>query len=104
MENSDSTRRRIRPFVKATLAAGIAALGIGVFAAPAFAHSNVVTGIVDCPSTGTNYTVTWTIGNDIDFSEVATLTPSAAGGTATLSSSSVNIGATPHSTPPDTTA
>jgi len=67
--------------VAAALAIGMVAVG---FALPASAHDNVVTGVVACSTTGSGWTVTWTVTNDWDqdatiTSTSATVTPTAAG-------------------------
>jgi len=98
----DGHRRRFRPFLKVSLAALLAALGVGIFAGTASAHTNTVNGAVAC-SAG-DFTITWTIANDYDETETATVPPGGVTfGNATLSSSSVNIALTPGGTPPDST-
>jgi uncharacterized repeat protein (TIGR01451 family)/fimbrial isopeptide formation D2 family protein len=108
MTNSDTTshdvpqagarRRRFRPFLKGTLAAVVAVLGVGFFASPAFAHSNTVTGVAACP-TGATQTITWTIANDWPLAETADLFQSSVI-TASFSASSVSIATTPTGTAP----
>ena len=78
-------RRRFRPFLKATLATVVAVLGVGLFASPAFAHTNTVAGLAQCASP--NYSITWTISNTYAGGEIASVL-SVTGGLATLSSSS----------------
>jgi uncharacterized repeat protein (TIGR01451 family) len=97
-------RRRLRPFVKGTLAAFIAMVGVGFFSAPAFAHANTVAAPTGCLISGSNYVITWTISNDYMQTETATVTAtSATGGLATVSPTAVNIALTPGSVPPDST-
>jgi len=59
---SAGRRRRFRPFLKGTLAAFVAVLGVGFFASPAFAHTTAVSGAATCGTS--TYTITWTITND----------------------------------------
>ncbi len=92
-----SRRRRLQPLLKAAFATILAVLGVGLFASPAFAHANTVTGAATCGS-GT-YSITWTIANDYPQHEVATV-QSVTDGLATLSKSSVGIAKTPTGTPP----
>ena len=74
-------------FVATVVACG----GILVFAVPAFAHNNVVTGTATCASAG-GFDITWTVANDFKLSEVATVT-SATGGVSTVSGSPAHIAA-----------
>jgi len=83
-----------------TLAMGIGAVlivgaGVAFFAPPAFAWTNIVTGTAVCPS-GQNQgiTITWTVANDFNASEVATVT-SATGGVGTVTGSPADIPASP---------
>jgi len=99
MTNLDSTtadapqtggrRRRSRQFLKASLAAVVAMLGVGFFATPAFAHDLTVTGVASCPAN--TYTITWTITNDYPEIETATVN-SVTGGLGSLTATSVTIG------------
>src|SRR5579872_2008550 len=101
MTNSSSTpnevlqtggrRRRVRPFLKGTLAAIVAVLGVGVFASPAFGHTSTVSGVTSCASN--DYSITWTITNDYPEIETATVT-SVTGGLATLSDTAPTVAAT----------
>jgi uncharacterized repeat protein (TIGR01451 family) len=96
MTNSDTTssdvqpasprHRRFRPFVKATFASFVALLGVGLFASPAFAHTNTVSGVAACASGG-SYSITWTITNTYSTAETAQVL-SVTGGLGTLSTSS----------------
>jgi fimbrial isopeptide formation D2 family protein/uncharacterized repeat protein (TIGR01451 family) len=93
LSQTGGRRRRFRPLAKAALATVVAMLGVGVFAAPAFAHSNAVTGVAACP-VGATQTITWTITNDYNGAETAgTFVTSASG--ATFNVSSVAIKASP---------
>jgi uncharacterized repeat protein (TIGR01451 family) len=94
MTNSDETssvmlnpgaRRRFRPLAKAAFASVVAILGVGLFASPAFAHTNSVAGVSACASS--TYSITWTITNTYNGPETATVL-SVTGGLATLSASS----------------
>jgi fimbrial isopeptide formation D2 family protein/uncharacterized repeat protein (TIGR01451 family) len=86
MTNSDATsvqpqvgarRRRFGPFAKATLASLVAVLGVGLFASPAFAHTNTVVGVASC---GTNtYSITWTITNTYNGKEKAKVSSTSGG-------------------------
>ena len=101
MTNSDSTahgapaagghRRRFRPFVKATFAALVASLGVGIFASPAFAHTATVSGVPSCAAS--TYSITWTITNDFPETETATV-QSVTGGLPTLSATTVSVAPT----------
>jgi uncharacterized repeat protein (TIGR01451 family) len=93
-------RRRRLPWrgataVKATCAALVACVGVAVFASPAFAHMNTITGVATCGA-GTSVDITWTISNDYDSSEVVTLTSYApTTDSSTPAPSPVSIAATP---------
>jgi uncharacterized repeat protein (TIGR01451 family) len=67
----------------------VALLSVGIFASPAFAHSATVTGAASCGTS--TYSITWTITNDYNEVETATVT-SVTGGTGTLGATSVTIG------------
>ena len=93
--------RRIRygsvTAVRAVVASLLATIGlVVVVAGPASAHANVVNGDIVC-GTGQQagqYVITWTIANDYNLTETATLV-SATGGTGTVSGSPVGIAASP---------
>jgi uncharacterized repeat protein (TIGR01451 family)/fimbrial isopeptide formation D2 family protein len=91
----------VRPFLKGILATVVAFLGLGFFAAPAFAHQNYITGVASCPS-GATQSIVWTIANDWNESETVNNFSTSATG-ATFSASSVTIGSTPSKAPPYTT-
>ena len=84
-------RRRFRPLLKGSLAAVVALLGIGVFASPAFAHNATVSGVVSCGTS--TYSITWSITNDYNEVETATV-QSVDGGLGTLSANPVTVAAT----------
>ncbi len=79
MTNSDATsietppaglrRRRLRPLAKAGFASVVALAGVALFASPAFAHTNTVTGVASCGTS--TYSITWTITNTYNGSETA---------------------------------
>ena len=83
----------MRKYVTVGATAAAALAGLVVLAAPASAHANAVTGSAMCQSDGT-YTVTWTIANDFNLTETATVTAHTPDGS-TLSASSVDIATTP---------
>jgi len=83
-------RRRFGPFLKVTFAAIMALLGVGFFATPALAHNATVTGAASCATAAGSYTVTWTITNDFNETETATVN-SVTGGLTTLSATTVTI-------------
>jgi len=96
---SGSGHRRVgRRTVNAGLAAGILLLGVvgAVLVDPgaAFAHSNYVTGVASCSTVGANEDITWTVSNDYNLSETATVV-SATGGVGTVSGSPAAIPASP---------
>jgi hypothetical protein len=84
-----------RTAAKAVAATALASAGLVFFAVPAFAHNNVVTGTATCASGSTGgFDITWTVANDFNLSEVATVT-SATGGVSTVSGSPAHIVASP---------
>jgi hypothetical protein len=60
----------------------------------ASAHANIVTGVATCSKFGGNVDITWTVANDYDLTETATVT-SATGGTGTVTGSPATIAASP---------
>jgi hypothetical protein len=60
----------------------------------ASAHDNSVTGVASCSPVGASWDITWTIANDYNLSETASVL-SATGGVGTVSGSPVNIAASP---------
>jgi hypothetical protein len=79
----------IRVAAKSFAATALACAGFALFAVPAFAHANAVTGTATC-ATGGGFAITWTVANDFKLSEVATVT-SATGGVSTVSGSPAQI-------------
>ncbi|HXQ44013.1 MAG TPA: hypothetical protein VN816_05210, partial [Acidimicrobiales bacterium] len=60
----------------------------------ASAHDNLVSGVATCSTVGGNHDITWTIANNYNLSETATLV-SATGGVGTIAGSPVNIAPSP---------
>ena len=91
-------RRMGRRTVNAGVAAGILLVGVvaSVLVDPgaAFAHSNYVTGVATCSTVGANEDITWTVSNDYNLSETASVV-SATGGVGTVSGSPAFIPASP---------
>ena len=83
----------IRVAAKSLAATALACAGFALFAVPAFAHNNLVTGTATC-ATGGGFDITWTVANDFNLSEVATVT-SATGGVSTVTGSPAQIAASP---------
>ena len=87
-----------RRTVNAGVAAGILLVSVvgSVLVDPtaAFAHSNYVSGVATCANVGANIDITWTVSNDYNLTETATVT-SATGGVGTVSGSPANIAASP---------
>ena len=94
-ETGGRGRKRHRTFMLAGAATALSALGIGVFASPAFAHTNDVSGVVSCANSV--YTITWTIDNTYNGPETATVS-SVTDGTATLSQTQFPIAANSSAT------
>jgi len=62
-----------------------------VFGSAAFAHANIVTGVVDCATPlGSGYQVTWTVANNWNLSETAQVAD-ATGGVSTVTPVSLTI-------------
>jgi hypothetical protein len=78
---------------KSVAATVVACAGLAFLAVPAFAHSNAVTGSATCATAG-GFDIKWTVANDFNLSEVATVT-SATGGVSTVSGSPAHIPASP---------
>ena len=86
---------RLRP---RWIAAGFTALGLSAagligFAGVASAHATLVSGSATCEVDGT-YTVTWTVSNDYNLSEIVSEVSHAGGGT--ISGLPTTIAASPH--------
>jgi hypothetical protein len=80
------------------VAVSLAALGIVVSATPALAHANIITGTSTCSTTaGADYQITWTVANDWNLPETASVTY-ATGGNSTLSETSFTIPASGNGT------
>ena len=97
--SSGSGQRRMgRRTVNAGVAAGILLVGVvgSVLVDPgaASAHNNVVSGVATCSTVGANIDITWTVANDWNLSETATVV-SATGGVGTVSGSPAGIPASP---------
>jgi hypothetical protein len=76
----------------------LAAVGIVVSATPALAHANIITGTSSCSTTaGADYQITWTVANDWNLPETASVTY-ATGGSNTLSQTSFTIPASGNGT------
>jgi hypothetical protein len=80
------------------VAVTLAALGIAASATPALAHANIITGTSSCSTTaGADYQITWTVANDWNLPETASVTY-ATGGSDTLSQTSFTIPASGNGT------
>src|ERR1700677_3901922 len=93
MRNSRRVAHRGGRRAQVGLAASLVLLGLVAFTTVASAHNNTIVGVSSCASPlGTGYTVTWTVSNDWDMSEVGTVT-SVTGGLPTLRATTFSIGA-----------
>lgn len=82
----------------ALLATGltVASVGFMVIATGASAHDNGVSGVVSCISTSTSatYSIQWTVNNDFDLPETATVTNATPGGVGSVSPTTLQIAST----------
>ena len=93
MRNSRRFAHGFGRLAQVGLAASLVLLGLVAFTTVASAHNNTIVGVSSCASPlGTGYTVTWTVSNDWDMSEVGTVT-SVTGGLPTLHATTFTIGA-----------
>jgi hypothetical protein len=76
------TRPRPRSIAALFLSVGIASAASVALVTDASAHANVVSGVAACQVDGT-YTITWTIANDFNLKEVASLVSHTGGGVVT---------------------
>ena len=91
-------RQRHRNGIYLGVAMTLAALGIVASATPALAHANIITGTSSCSTTGgADYQITWTVANDWNLPETASVTY-ATGGSNTLSQTSFTIPASGNGT------
>jgi hypothetical protein len=91
-------RQRYRNGIYLGVAVTLAALGLMVSATPALAHANIISGTSSCSTTaGADYQITWTVANDWNLPETASVTY-ATGGTDTLSQTSFTIPASGNGT------
>lgn len=82
-----------RRAVQVSLASGVAAMGLLVLAPNAFAHADLVSGVVTCASTpGAGYDIAWSVTNDYNLSETAHVT-AVTGGISEITPSSFGISA-----------
>ena len=84
----------LRRAVQAGLASLIAVAGLVTFSAAAtVSTTNVVSGVAACaPSSGTGYTITWTVANTLNLNETGTVT-AATGGLATVTPTTFTLAA-----------
>ena len=82
-----------RRLAQGALALSLVLIGLVAFSTLASAHDDQIVGVASCSSPlGSGYSVSWTISNDYDMSEVGTVT-SVTGGLATVHPTSFTIGA-----------
>lgn len=87
-----TSARWLRRTIHGVLAASLAIVGLLIFATPAFAHENFITGVPICASPlGSGYTITWTVANDFNLAEAAYVS-SVTGGITTVSPTQFSIG------------
>jgi hypothetical protein len=92
---ADGKHRLFSRVVMGGVAAALVVVGLVEFAAPAFAHDNIVSAQASCASPlGSGYTIVWTIANDYNLAESGSVT-SVTGGLSTLNSTTFNIAASP---------
>jgi hypothetical protein len=93
-----SLTRRHRNGIYLGVTVTLAALGIVASATPALAHANIITGTSSCSTAaGADYQIAWTVANDWNLPETASVT-SATGGSNTLSQTSFTIPASGNGT------
>src|SRR5579872_4515906 len=82
---------RLRRIIQGGLAAAVALVGVAMLGAPAFAHSNLITGTVTCLTPGaSSVSVSWIVANDYNLNESVTVT-SATGGLGSVSPTAFSI-------------
>jgi hypothetical protein len=92
---ADGKHRLFSRVVMGGVAAALVVVGLVEFAAPAFAHDNIVSAQASCASPlGSGYTIVWTIANDYNLAESGSVT-SVTGGLSTLNSTTFSIAASP---------
>ncbi len=85
----------VRRVIGGGLASVLAVVGLVAFAAPAFAHNDIISASASCSSPlGTGYTIAWTIENDYKTAETGSVT-SITGGLSTLHGTTYSIAASP---------
>ncbi len=89
-----TTRRTLNAGMTAVILLLSVTTAVVIDPVAASAHNNVVTGVASCSPVGANHDITWTIANDYNLSETASIV-SATGGVGTVSGSPVNIAASP---------
>lgn len=86
------------------LTSGLAAASAGfmVLATGASAHDNSLTGVVSCIDTSTTatYSITWTVANDYNLPETATVTNATPGGVSSVTPTTLHIASTPDPSNP----
>jgi hypothetical protein len=88
------TRRVLKTVIMAVTSLLTVITGVALDPTAAFAHDNIVSGVATCSQVGGKEDITWTIANDYNLSETASVY-SATGGVGTVSGSPVNIPASP---------
>jgi len=79
--------------IQGALALSLVLIGMVAFSTVASAHDDLIVGVASCSSPlGSGYTVSWTVSNNWDISEVGTVT-SVTGGLATLHATTFTIAA-----------